>query len=221
MCWSASPIIPLPASRSSCLIVSQDGSDRGSWHGACRRLNSMTPCWWRQGGLGRIGPTELTPGKVDAIVKRSRISCLRTRSVTTRYGNPDRQGSSAPRLITLADAMPVLAGCGGSRFQTGERKPGGWDQPPGRAALQVSTEWTEVLGSERLAGTLLDRLTHSRPHPGEERWQLTPQAASQTQLAGLGSPLTTMPAGSLSGLRHRAHTGRVVNSVPSAPSHAE
>ena len=37
-------------------------------------------------------------------------------------------------------------------------------------------EWTEVLGSERLTGALLDRLTPPRPHPGDERRQLPPQA---------------------------------------------
>lgn len=36
-------------------------------------------------------------------------------------------------------------------------------------------EWTEVLGSERLTDALLDRLTSSRPHPGDERRQLPPQ----------------------------------------------
>jgi hypothetical protein len=55
----------------------------------------------------------------------------------------------------------------------------------GRVAAQVLplTEWTEVLGSERLTGTLLDRLTH-HAHKVEmngERSQLKP--ASQTQLA--------------------------------------
>ena len=37
-------------------------------------------------------------------------------------------------------------------------------------------EWTEVFGSERLTGALLDRLTHPRPHPGDERRELPPQA---------------------------------------------
>ena len=35
-------------------------------------------------------------------------------------------------------------------------------------------EWTEVLGSERLTGALLDRLTHHVAHPGDERRQLPP-----------------------------------------------
>jgi hypothetical protein len=33
-------------------------------------------------------------------------------------------------------------------------------------------EWTEAFGSERLTGALLDRLTLSRPNPGDERGKL-------------------------------------------------
>ena len=40
-------------------------------------------------------------------------------------------------------------------------------------------EWTEVFGSERLTGALLDRLTHHVPHFGAERRQLS----SRTQQA--------------------------------------
>ena len=43
-------------------------------------------------------------------------------------------------------------------------------------------EWTEIFGSERLTGALLDRLTHHCPHPRAERRQLSPrtqQARSQ------------------------------------------
>ena len=40
-------------------------------------------------------------------------------------------------------------------------------------------EWTEIFGSERLTGALLDRLNSSRPHPGAERRQLS----SRTQQA--------------------------------------
>ena len=35
------------------------------------------------------------------------------------------------------------------------------------------SEWTEMLGLERLTGSLLDWLTHPRPHPGDERRELT------------------------------------------------
>ena len=50
-----------------------------------------------------------------------------------------------------------------------------------RGSILVTTnlpfdEWAEVFGSERLTGTLLDRLTHPRPHPGDERRQLPAQA---------------------------------------------
>ena len=41
-------------------------------------------------------------------------------------------------------------------------------------------EWTEVFGSERLTGALLDRLTPCR-HPGDERGQLPPQAQQEVQ----------------------------------------
>ena len=46
-------------------------------------------------------------------------------------------------------------------------------------------EWTEVFGSERLTGALLDRLTHPRPHPGDERGQL-PSQAQQGERCGPG-----------------------------------
>ena len=50
-----------------------------------------------------------------------------------------------------------------------------------RGSILVTTylpfdEWTEVFGSERLTGALLDRLTHPCAHPGDERRQLPPQA---------------------------------------------
>ena len=37
-------------------------------------------------------------------------------------------------------------------------------------------EWTDVFGSERLTGALLDRLTHPRPHLGDKRQELPSQA---------------------------------------------
>ena len=37
-------------------------------------------------------------------------------------------------------------------------------------------EWTEVFGSERLTGALLDRAHPPRPHPGDERRELPAQA---------------------------------------------
>ncbi len=36
-------------------------------------------------------------------------------------------------------------------------------------------EWTEVFGSERLTGALLDPLTQPRPHPPDERRELQAQ----------------------------------------------
>ena len=50
-----------------------------------------------------------------------------------------------------------------------------------RGSIMVTTnlpfdEWTEVFGSERLTGALLDRLHPPRPHPGDERRELPPQA---------------------------------------------
>ena len=50
-----------------------------------------------------------------------------------------------------------------------------------RGSIMVTTnlpfdEWTEVFGSERLTGALLDRSHPPCPHPGDERRQLPPQA---------------------------------------------
>ena len=50
-----------------------------------------------------------------------------------------------------------------------------------RGSTMVTTnlpfdEWTEVFGSERLTGALLDWLHPSRPHPGDERRELPAQA---------------------------------------------
>ena len=50
-----------------------------------------------------------------------------------------------------------------------------------RGSIMVTTnlpfdEWTEVFGSERLTGALLDRLHPPRAHPGDERRELPPQA---------------------------------------------
>ena len=39
-------------------------------------------------------------------------------------------------------------------------------------------EWTEIFGSERLTGALLDQLTSPVPHPGSQ-WRKLPTAASQ------------------------------------------
>jgi len=81
-------------------------------------------------------------------------------------------------------------------------------------------EWTEILGSERLTGALLDRLHPPRSHPGEERRQLAPQAEqAQAQPCQL---LTAAPATQPPGrdtpravwrlpLRSRRHTPRISN----------
>ena len=50
-----------------------------------------------------------------------------------------------------------------------------------RGSVMVTTnlpfdEWTEVFGSERLTGALLDRPHPPRPHPGDERRELPAQA---------------------------------------------
>ena len=41
-------------------------------------------------------------------------------------------------------------------------------------------EWTEIFGSERLTGALLDRLTHHVHHPGNERRELSSQPKPKT-----------------------------------------
>ena len=41
-------------------------------------------------------------------------------------------------------------------------------------------EWTEIFGSERLTGALLDRLTHPCPYPGNERRELSSQPKPKT-----------------------------------------
>ena len=41
-------------------------------------------------------------------------------------------------------------------------------------------EWTEIFGSERLTGALLDRLTHHCPHPRAERRQLSPRTQQES-----------------------------------------
>nr|WP_281176020.1 ATP-binding protein [Edaphobacter aggregans] len=59
-------------------------------------------------------------------------------------------------------------------------------------------EWTEVLGSERLTGALLDRLTPSCAHPGDERRQLPTQAEppqTDTILRTLNSTPPNAPRG--------------------------
>ena len=50
-----------------------------------------------------------------------------------------------------------------------------------RGSILVTTnlpfdEWTQVFGSERLTGALLERLHPPRAHPGDERRELPPQA---------------------------------------------
>ena len=54
-----------------------------------------------------------------------------------------------------------------------------------RGSILVTTnlpfdEWTEVFGSERLNGALLDCLHTPRPHPGDERRQLPPPAPRES-----------------------------------------
>ena len=77
-------------------------------------------------------------------------------------------------------------------------------------------EWTEVLGSERLTGALLDRLTHHVHILEIERRQLPPQAEQastpHTQL------LNATPGHAPRGvwplpLRSRAHTPRDLNTL--------
>ena len=61
-----------------------------------------------------------------------------------------------------------------------------------RTSLIVTTNlpfenWVEILGSERLTGATLDRLTHSLPHPRVQRPELSPRRR-QTQTATKVSP---------------------------------
>ena len=68
-----------------------------------------------------------------------------------------------------------------------------------RGSILVTTnlpfdEWTEVFGSERLTGALLDRLHPPCPYPGDERRQLPPPPQSAGRcFPGLGraGPLLT------------------------------
>ena len=61
-------------------------------------------------------------------------------------------------------------------------------------------EWTEIFGSERLTGALLDRLTHHVPHSGNERRELSPQTEPKTaefpkNRAVLNAETVVAPAG--------------------------
>ena len=49
-------------------------------------------------------------------------------------------------------------------------------------------EWTEVLGSERLTGALLDRLTRPRTHPGNERRELPAENEQEEERGSFSSP---------------------------------
>ena len=65
-------------------------------------------------------------------------------------------------------------------------------------------EWTEVFGSERLTGALLDRLTPPCPHPGDERRELPAQSQpGNRRLAGSG--------------RSRGRIKRTVNAASTLP----
>ena len=54
-------------------------------------------------------------------------------------------------------------------------------------------EWTEIFGSERLTGALLDRLTPPRPHPGAERRELSPRTQQESPQARGRSDVLKLP----------------------------
>ena len=61
-------------------------------------------------------------------------------------------------------------------------------------------EWTEIFGSERLTGALLDRLTHHVHNPGAERRQLSPRTQQESPPTRCRSDfLKPLPATPLSG----------------------
>ena len=66
-------------------------------------------------------------------------------------------------------------------------------------------EWTEVFGSERLTGALLDRITHHVHNPGDERRQL-PAQAKPPQKESTRRPLRPSPPNALRGRRASSAT---------------
>ena len=54
-------------------------------------------------------------------------------------------------------------------------------------------EWTEIFGSERLTGALLDRLTPPRPHPGAQRRELSPRTQQESPPARGRSGVLKLP----------------------------
>ena len=83
-------------------------------------------------------------------------------------------------------------------------------------------EWTEIFGSERLTGALLDRLTHHVPHPGTERRQLSAPTQQESPPRRCRSRVLTPPpcwaAGCATGLPLRLGPPTGVPRLRSSPA---